>query len=70
MYAFFRLVTRLPARQLTPPDNFLTANNFVLWKRRTSEWGLLHTDIWRHADDYPPSLATATSARSKSCRVT
>lgn len=46
MYAFFRLVARLPARRLTPPDEFLKAQGFVLAERRTSEWGLLHTDLW------------------------
>lgn len=49
MYAFFRAVTRLPAKTLTCPDTFLTANGFVLRSRRLSEWGLLHTDRWAKA---------------------
>jgi ubiquinone/menaquinone biosynthesis C-methylase UbiE len=46
MYAFFRAATHLPARQLTPPDEFLKAHGFELRKRKVSEWGLLHTDRW------------------------
>jgi ubiquinone/menaquinone biosynthesis C-methylase UbiE len=47
MYFFFRVMVRLPANRLVAPDEFLTAQNFVLESRRTSEWGLLHTDYWR-----------------------
>jgi len=47
MYSFFRVVTRLPARSLTPPEPFLEANGFGLCKKQTSEWGLLHTDFWK-----------------------
>jgi ubiquinone/menaquinone biosynthesis C-methylase UbiE len=46
MYAFFRTVTRLPAKTLTCPDPLLAANGFVLKSRRLSEWGLLHADRW------------------------
>jgi ubiquinone/menaquinone biosynthesis C-methylase UbiE len=54
MYSFFRITTRLSARKLTPPDSFLTANGFALQKRKISDWGLLHSDLWektpnRHA---------------------
>ncbi len=47
MYAFFRGVTKLPARNLTDPDPYLQQSGFVLINRRLSEWGLLHTDLWR-----------------------
>jgi SAM-dependent methyltransferase len=47
MYGFFRLVTRLPARRLTPPDPFLEAHGFVLRQRLVSDWGLLHSDVWQ-----------------------
>ena len=47
MCGFFRLATRLPARCLTPPDAFLKDQGFELQERRTSEWGLLHTDLWK-----------------------
>lgn len=47
MYLFFRLATGLPARRLTPPDPYLTSNEFFLRERRVSEWGLLHSDLWQ-----------------------
>ena len=46
MYGFFRLVTRLPARRLTPPGPFLEAEHFRLGAQKLSDWGLLHSDIW------------------------
>lgn len=46
MYAFFRLVTGIAARQVTPPNEFLRAQGFTLARRRNSEWGLLHADLW------------------------
>jgi hypothetical protein len=46
MYLFFRIVTRLPARELTAPDAFLKRNGFFLRERRVSEWGLLKSDFW------------------------
>jgi ubiquinone/menaquinone biosynthesis C-methylase UbiE len=69
MYAFFRLATRIAACRLTLPEDFLGAHNFALLERRTSDWGLLHTDIWARPRRYPSALATDTSARSKSCNV-
>jgi SAM-dependent methyltransferase len=47
MYFFFRVVTRLPAGRLTPPDPFLQAQGFVLRRRLIHEWGLLHADEWK-----------------------
>ncbi|HTL68680.1 MAG TPA: class I SAM-dependent methyltransferase [Lacunisphaera sp.] len=47
MYAFFRVATGLRARRLTAPDALLAAEGFALAGRRTSEWGLLHADLWR-----------------------
>jgi len=47
MYSFFRAVTRLPAKELTTPDAFLIQAGFALEQRRLSEWGLLHSDLWR-----------------------
>lgn len=49
MYFFFRRVTRLPARRLTPPDAFLEHSGFALSKRHLVEWGLLHGDLWQRA---------------------
>ncbi len=47
MYAFFHLLTGLPARRLTPPDPFLEAHGFALQRRLVREWGLLHADEWK-----------------------
>jgi SAM-dependent methyltransferase len=47
MYAFFRIVTGLRARRVTTPDPLLSSQGFALAGRRTSEWGLLHADLWR-----------------------
>ena len=49
MYSFFRAITRLPAKELTAPDAFLIQAGFALEQRRLSEWGLLHSDLWRHS---------------------
>lgn len=47
LYTFFRVMTRLPARKLTPPDLFLERAGFRLHRRVESEWGLLHSDWWQ-----------------------
>ncbi len=65
MYAFFRVAARLPACRLVPPDDFLKAQNFVLREQRTSEWGLLRSDLWRHAERHSPPLAAISSARAR-----
>lgn len=49
MYAFFRPVTGIAARRVTPPDDLLRTRGFSLARRQHSEWGLLHADLWtRH----------------------
>ena len=47
MYVFFRFVTRLPARELTPPGPFLLKAGFKLHRRIEAEWGLLKSEWWR-----------------------
>lgn len=47
MYRFFRVVTRLPAAALTPPDDFLRRQGFQLREREVRDWGLLHSDWWQ-----------------------
>lgn len=47
MYRFFRVVTRLPAKELTAPNPFLERNGFKLREREEREWGLLHSDWWQ-----------------------
>jgi len=49
LYVFFRLTTRLPAHQLTPPDTVLLAAGFTRHQRVETEWGLLHSDWWRRS---------------------
>lgn len=46
-YAFFRITTRLPARQLPGYEHALTDHGFRLEQRRLTEWGLLTSDLWR-----------------------
>jgi len=46
MYAFFRVVTALPARRQTAPDGLLMQHGFKLTQRRGFEWGLLRSDVW------------------------
>jgi ubiquinone/menaquinone biosynthesis C-methylase UbiE len=46
MYLFFRWATALPASKLTPPDEFLARRGFSLSRRKTFDWGLLHSDLW------------------------
>ncbi len=47
MYGFFRPVTGIRARRVTPPDALLAAQGFTLAGRKTTEWGLLRSDLWR-----------------------
>ncbi|MFO1514448.1 MAG: class I SAM-dependent methyltransferase [Verrucomicrobiota bacterium] len=47
MYAFFRVVTRLPAKRLTAPDSFLQHAGFRLHRRTETEWSLLYSDWWK-----------------------
>lgn len=47
MYMFFRAATRLPARNLIPPDSFLQNAGFTLRQRAQTEWGLLRSDWWQ-----------------------
>lgn len=46
MYGFFRVVTRLSARRLTPPDELLVAHGFTCSRRTRYDWGLLQADLW------------------------
>ena len=49
MYGFFRIVTRLPAKQLTAPDPLLNQCGFMLRRRVEREWRLLRSDWWCRA---------------------
>lgn len=46
LYAFFRLVTRLPGRELIDPSPHLCASGFSLVRREEHDHGMLHTDWW------------------------
>lgn len=58
LYLFFRVVTRLPSRKITPPDELMRQNGFELEGRRLSEWGLLHSDWWKRT--LTPALSHPT----------
>lgn len=47
MYLFFRVITKLPARELTPPDAFLQSAGFRRYRRIEAEWGLLKSEWWK-----------------------
>lgn len=49
MYAFFRPVTRIGARRVTPPDDLLRTHGFALRGRTAADWGLLRADHWARA---------------------
>ena len=53
MYAFFRTMTRIPARKLTAPDSFLKRADFTLHRRSESEWALLRSDWWQRSNAKP-----------------
>jgi ubiquinone/menaquinone biosynthesis C-methylase UbiE len=46
MYAFFRPVTHIRARRVTPPDDLLRTHGFARGARRAAERGLLQSDVW------------------------
>jgi hypothetical protein len=53
MYTFFRVMTQLPARRLVEPDGFLAAHDFAVQERRTDDWDLLRTDLWKRRQVVP-----------------
>jgi ubiquinone/menaquinone biosynthesis C-methylase UbiE len=46
MYAFFRPIAGVRANRVTPPDDFLRREGFVLTGRAHREWGLIQSDLW------------------------
>jgi ubiquinone/menaquinone biosynthesis C-methylase UbiE len=46
MYAFFRPISGVRARRVTPPDDHLRSHGFELKGRVRREWGLLQSDLW------------------------
>lgn len=53
MYRFFRPVTRIRARAVTPPDPWLARQGFHLAHRTSFDWGLLQSDCWQRAAAAP-----------------
>jgi hypothetical protein len=47
MYCFFRALTGIAARTITPVDSLLKQSGFEMRDRRVTEWGLLHSDLWQ-----------------------
>jgi SAM-dependent methyltransferase len=46
LYAFFRLVTRLPASSLVCPESALEQAGFRRYRRQETEWKLLKSEWW------------------------
>ena len=46
MYAFFRPIAGVRAKRVTPPDDLMRSEGFVLTGRAHREWGLIQSDIW------------------------
>lgn len=61
MYAFFRPVTRIRARRVTPPDSYLVREGFSLTARRTFDGGLLQSDLWSRTTSASPGEIEASS---------
>ena len=47
-YAFFQVATRLPARRLVAPEDYLIEQGFQLKRRKSFDGGLLHSDLWEY----------------------
>lgn len=55
MYAFFRLVTRLPASAVVQPAPYLQASGFQRLYRREFDWDLLYAELWRNEPQPAPA---------------
>lgn len=50
LYFFFRMMTRLPGRELVDPAPFLHVAGFSCERREEREHGLLYSALWRRAE--------------------
>jgi ubiquinone/menaquinone biosynthesis C-methylase UbiE len=70
MYAFFRVVTKLPASCLVSPRPFFRKHGFVRVRHQEFDWGLLTAELWRRTEPSPSSSVnlpiSAVSATSGS----
>jgi hypothetical protein len=46
-YGFFRFTTRLPARQIVSPENFIRSCGLQRGERHEFDFGLLYSELWR-----------------------
>lgn len=51
LYAFFRVVCGLKAKELVPPDEALAKAGFSRCGQKTYEWGLLKSEWWRRSGE-------------------
>ena len=65
MYSFFRRLTALPTKRLTPPDEMLERAGFKLAARQLHEWGLLHSDLWELPPQSPGPKVDAPATSQK-----
>ncbi len=66
MYRVFRLLTRLSATHLTPPDRYLESAGFRLASRRLAYHDMLHADLWVRRGSAPLGDVAAL-ARTAEC---
>lgn len=48
LYRFFAMTTETEARALVDPSGYLEKSGFQLLSRRTTQWGLLRSDLWKN----------------------
>ena len=65
-YRFFRIFTKLPARQLSAPQPLLVGSGFTREQRREFNFGLLYSELWKmmsaEVEDSFPAGHTSTFA--------
>lgn len=64
-YGFFRAATDISARRITPPDDALQAAGFVLRRRESFNFGLLHADSWQRLDSFSAQERSAGGTRQR-----
>jgi SAM-dependent methyltransferase len=63
-YLFFRVMTRLPARRIIPPQARLSASGWTRARRREFNFGLLYSELWRKSANPSDSLVPSQAVRS------
>jgi len=51
LYAYFRWQTGLAARELPPVSEYFLENGFVRLAERTSQWGMVRSEVWLFQQD-------------------